>query len=149
MQQQILLCWQDLSLWLHCFGDKNSLNQLQPLQKVLFWWQDLSQSSGRCSSATPSPKGSFLVSIMWRGSILMEENYFGFYYGDKISTDSVLDANKSEVLIEERFNIALHMEMCFKIVDCSTNGSLYFKTVSLLLHHSKDEITGDDEQFQG
>ena len=75
-------------------GDKISLNhmadflQLHPLQKVLFWWQDLSQSCGGFSSATSSSKGFILVtrylSIMWRiffSYILFKR----FYFGDKIS----------------------------------------------------------------
>ena len=82
------------------FGDKISLNhvadflQLHPLQKVLFWWQDLSQSSGRFSSATSFSKGSNLVtrylSIMWRiffTYILFKR----FYVGDMISLNHLAD----------------------------------------------------------
>ena len=82
------------------FDDKISLNhvvdflQLHPLQKVLFWWQDLSQSCGRFSSATSSSKGSILVtrslSILWR--IFFSYILFNrFYFGDKISLNHVAD----------------------------------------------------------
>ena len=80
------------------FDDKISLNhvvdflQLHPLQKVLFWWQDLSQSCGGFSSATSSSKGSILVtrslSILW----LIFYNYIilkRFYFGDRISLNHV------------------------------------------------------------
>ena len=49
------------------FGEKTSLNhvanfpRLHPLQRVLFWWQDLSQSCGGFSSIKSSSKGSILI----------------------------------------------------------------------------------------
>ena len=74
------------------FGDKIFLNhvadflQLNLLQKVLFWWQDLSQSCGGFSTTTSSSECCILVtrsfSIMWQ--IFYSYIFFRmFYFGDK------------------------------------------------------------------
>ena len=77
------------------FGDKIFLNlKLHHLQNVLFWWQVVFQSCGGFSTATPSSRGSILVtrsfSIMWR--IFYNYVFFKrFYFGDKIFLNHVAD----------------------------------------------------------
>ena len=61
--------------------------QLNLLQKVLFWWQDLSQSCGRFSTTTSSSECCILVtrsfSIMWRifyNYIFFKRFFLGFWW---------------------------------------------------------------------
>ena len=78
--QKVLFWWQDLSQ--SCGG----FLQLHHLQNVVFWWQNPSQSCGGFSTATSSSRGSILVtrsfSIMWQ--IFYSYIFFRmFYFGDK------------------------------------------------------------------
>ena len=61
--------------------------QLNLLQKVLFWWQDLSQSCGGFFTTTSSSKGSILVTRSF--SIYNYIIFRMFYFGDKIFLNHV------------------------------------------------------------
>ena len=93
------------------FGDMIFLNyvadflHLNLLQKVKFWWQDISQST-----TTSSSEYSILVtrsfSIMWR--IFYSYIFFKrFYFGDKIFRGSILVTRFSEcsILVRRSFSI--------------------------------------------
>ena len=136
------------------FGDKISLNhvadflQLHPLQKVLFWWQDLSQSSGRFSSATSSSKDSILVkrslSIMWRIFFI----YILFYFGDKITLNHVVDflqlhlLQKGSILVTRSLSILWRIFFSYILFNRFYFGDkIYLNHVADFLHlHTPQKV---------
>ena len=119
------------------FGDKISLHlvadflQLHHLQKVLFWWQDISQSCGgfstaTCggpSSATSTSKGSILVIRSLSFILFMYSVGDGLFNDNIIVTSVVLNVIHQEIWLHRGWGwVQVILLILYIIVNCIVKG---------------------------